>query len=156
MKHVECLQKYINQETLYLVGCNLELWNETIVCAVNTLCDTRHCYHDDSDVVGSYAVSPVMLCHLAKRVFLCSQSTSSRCLFLEFAVHREVGGSIHPQNTGNQMGALSGTVGRGTALQARTSWIRFPMESLGFSIDIILMALVWTQPITELRTRNIS
>ena len=53
-------------------------------------------------------------------------------------------------------GARGGAVGWGTALQARRSWVRFPMVSLDFFIDIILPALGSTQPLTEMSTRNVS
>ena len=39
--------------------------------------------------------------------------------------------------------ACGGAVGWGTALQARRSWVRFPMVSLEFFIDIILPAALW-------------
>jgi hypothetical protein len=39
--------------------------------------------------------------------------------------------------------ARGGTVGRGTALQAGRSRVRFPMVSLKFFIDIILPAALW-------------
>jgi hypothetical protein len=52
-----------------------------------------------------------------------------------------------------------GAVGSGTALQTARSRVRFPMVSLEFFIDIILPAalwpLGWTQPLTEMSTRNI-
>jgi len=41
------------------------------------------------------------------------------------------------------MGARGGAVGRGTALQAGRSRIRFPMVSLEFFIDIILPSALW-------------
>jgi hypothetical protein len=45
----------------------------------------------------------------------------------------------------------SGAVGSGIVLQAGRSWIRFPMVSLEFFIDIILpAALGLTQPLTEM------
>jgi hypothetical protein len=40
-------------------------------------------------------------------------------------------------------GARSGAVGRGTALQAGRSRVRFPMLSLEFFIDIVLPAALW-------------
>jgi hypothetical protein len=50
-------------------------------------------------------------------------------------------------------------VGLGTMLQARMSWVRFPMRSLDFSIDLNLsgraMVLGSTQPLTEMSTRNL-
>ena len=56
--------------------------------------------------------------------------------------------------------------GRGTRwcswlrLQAGRSWVRFPMVSLEFFVDIFLLAVLWprglTQPLTEMSTRNIS
>ena len=39
-----------------------------------------------------------------------------------------------------QTGARGGAVGWGTALQAGRSWVRFPMVSFEFFIDIILSA----------------
>jgi hypothetical protein len=39
-------------------------------------------------------------------------------------------------------GVFVGTVGRGTVLQAGRTRVRFPMESLGFFIDLILPAAV--------------
>jgi hypothetical protein len=56
-------------------------------------------------------------------------------------------------------GARGGAVGSGTALQAGTWLVRFPIRSLAFFIDIILsgtMALGSTQPVRETSTRNIS
>ena len=54
----------------------------------------------------------------------------------------------------------SGAVGRGPALPARRSRVRFPMVSQELFIDIILpgrtMALGLTQPLTEMSTRNVS
>ena len=41
------------------------------------------------------------------------------------------------------IGACGGAVGRGTALQAGRSRVRFPMVSLEFLIDIILPATLW-------------
>jgi len=41
-----------------------------------------------------------------------------------------------------------GVVGWGTALQAGSSRVRFPIGSLGFFIDVILPALGSTQPVT--------
>jgi hypothetical protein len=40
-------------------------------------------------------------------------------------------------------------------LQSGRSRVRFPMMSLDFSIDLILPALVLTQPLTEMSTRNL-
>jgi hypothetical protein len=41
-------------------------------------------------------------------------------------------------------------------LQAGRSRVRFPMRSLDFSIDVILLAALGsTQPITEMGTRNL-
>ena len=51
-------------------------------------------------------------------------------------------------------------VGRGTALQAGRSRVRFPILSLKFPTDIVLPAALWplgsTHPLTEMSTRNIS
>jgi len=56
--------------------------------------------------------------------------------------------------------AAGGAVGWGTALQAIRPRVLFPMVSLEFFIDIILPAVLWhlgfTQPVTEMSTRNIS
>ena len=41
-------------------------------------------------------------------------------------------------------GARGGADGWGTALQAGRSWVRFPMVSLEFFIDIILPAVLWS------------
>jgi len=41
------------------------------------------------------------------------------------------------------LGARGGAVGRGTALQAGRSLVRFLMMSLEFFIDIILLATLW-------------
>jgi hypothetical protein len=41
------------------------------------------------------------------------------------------------------IGARGGAVGLGTELQARRSQVRFPMVSLEFFIDIILLAALW-------------
>ena len=41
-------------------------------------------------------------------------------------------------------------------MQGGRSRVRFPMESLGFFIDLILPALGSTQRVTEMVTRNIS
>jgi hypothetical protein len=40
-------------------------------------------------------------------------------------------------------GAYDGAIGWGTALLAGRSWVRFPMVSLDFFIDIILPAALW-------------
>ena len=40
-------------------------------------------------------------------------------------------------------GTRGGAVGRGTALQAKRSRVRFPMMSLEFFIDMILLAALW-------------
>jgi hypothetical protein len=40
-------------------------------------------------------------------------------------------------------GARGGAFGWGTALQAERSWVRYPMVSLEFFIDIILSAVLW-------------
>ena len=40
-------------------------------------------------------------------------------------------------------GAHGSAVGWGIVLQAGRSWVRFPMESLEFSIDVILPAALW-------------
>jgi hypothetical protein len=53
--------------------------------------------------------------------------------------------------------ACDGTVGRGTALQAGSSQVQFPMVSLEFFIDIILPVALWpwaSQPVTEMITRK--
>jgi hypothetical protein len=54
------------------------------------------------------------------------------------------------------MAARGGAVGFGTALQSGMSRVRFPIVSLKFFIDIILLALGLTQTLTEMSTRNIS
>jgi hypothetical protein len=41
------------------------------------------------------------------------------------------------------IGACGSAVGIGTALQVERSRVRFPMVSLEFSIDIILLATLW-------------
>jgi hypothetical protein len=56
-------------------------------------------------------------------------------------------------------GVRGGAVGRGTALQAGSSRVQFPMVSLEFFIDNLsgrTMALGVTQPLTDINTRNIS
>ena len=53
-------------------------------------------------------------------------------------------------------GARGGAVGWGTALQAGRSWVRFPITLLEFFINLLLLALRSTQPLTEMSTRNIS
>jgi hypothetical protein len=50
-------------------------------------------------------------------------------------------------------GARGDADGRGTALQVGRSRVSFPMVSLEFFIE---MALELTQPVTEMRKRNIS
>ena len=42
-----------------------------------------------------------------------------------------------------ECGASGGAIGWGTALQAGRLWVRFPMVSLEFFIDIILPAALW-------------
>jgi hypothetical protein len=51
------------------------------------------------------------------------------------------------------LGVRGGVVGWWTALQAGRSWVLFPMVSLEFFIDIILLAALWS---CEMSTRNIS
>ena len=57
-------------------------------------------------------------------------------------------------------GVCIGTIGRGTALQAGRSWVWFPMVPLEFFIwhnpSGHTVALGSTQPLREMRTRNIS
>ena len=53
-------------------------------------------------------------------------------------------------------GARDGAVGRGAALQAGRFRVRLPMGPLEFFIDLILPALVLTQPLRETSTRIIS
>jgi hypothetical protein len=50
---------------------------------------------------------------------------------------------IHNSGSGTCKGANSNIVGRGTMLQAGRSWVKFPMRSLDFSIDLILPAPLW-------------
>jgi hypothetical protein len=55
-------------------------------------------------------------------------------------------------------GALSSIFGSGIMLQARRSWVRFPMMSLDFTTDLILsanMTLGLTEPLAEMSTRNL-
>ena len=52
--------------------------------------------------------------------------------------------------------ACGGAVGSGTVLQVGRPQVRFPIVSLEFSIDIIIMVLGSTQPLPEMSTRNIS
>jgi hypothetical protein len=40
-------------------------------------------------------------------------------------------------------------------LQAGRLWVRFLMRSLEFSIDLILPATLWPQPLTEMSARNL-
>ena len=42
-----------------------------------------------------------------------------------------------------KMWTRGGAVGLDTALEAGSSWVRFPMVSLEFFIDIILPAVLW-------------
>ena len=65
-------------------------------------------------------------------------------------VHNEI------RLTTEYKGARGGAVGWGTAIQARRSRVRFPIVSLEFFIDIILLALGLTQSLTEMSTRYIS
>jgi len=59
----------------------------------------------------------------------------------------------------HQLGARGGAVGRGTALQAGKSRVRFPMDVTGLfrvrKLSDRPMALGSTQPLTEMRIRNI-
>jgi len=43
----------------------------------------------------------------------------------------------------NYFGVHSGRVGWSTVVQARRWWFPFPMGSLGFFIDWILLTLLW-------------
>jgi hypothetical protein len=40
-------------------------------------------------------------------------------------------------------------------LQAGRARVRFPMRYLDFSINLILPAALWTQPLTEMSTRDL-
>ena len=46
--------------------------------------------------------------------------------------------------------------GWSTALQAGSSRVQLPMGSLGFFIDLILLAAMWPRGLTEMSTRDIS
>ena len=52
-------------------------------------------------------------------------------------------------------GVRGGAVGRGIALKAGRSRVRFALGSLEFPVDLILV-LGWTQPLTEINTRDVS
>jgi hypothetical protein len=58
--------------------------------------------------------------------------------------------------------ARGGVVGWGTMLQARRSWVRYPMRSLQFFFSNYLilpaasMAIGSTQPLTEMCTKNLA
>jgi hypothetical protein len=62
---------------------------------------------------------------------------------------------VSPDRTLRVHGVLGSVVGRGTTPQARRSRVRFPMRSLGFSIDLILPAAPSTWPLTEMGFKNL-
>jgi hypothetical protein len=57
-----------------------------------------------------------------------------------------------------EMGPRGSLVGWGIMLHVGRSRVRFPMMSLNFLIDLVLLAALWpwwTQPLTEMSTRNL-
>jgi hypothetical protein len=66
--------------------------------------------------------------HVQSKIWFCQLNSTRQAYFSRYKYYSGVRG---------------GAVGWGTALQVGRSWVRFPMVSLEFFIDIILPAALW-------------
>ena len=149
----------------YCYPCDLQININSLASSLPQLATSRHTIYICCVANGLYIITEAAeivarcvkiaeLLEPVRQAPLCTECDVTREPFRWFAhVAYSMTGGIEARSVCTQpvilicndqlVGARGGAVGRGTALQAGRSLVRFPMVSLGFFIEIILPAALW-------------